>query len=125
MQTVLDGLPSSSSAPSKSPNVAVFGELLVDLIWAVDSELDEILADAKLVLNAAEQDVRMSAAGKDEKDGRSMEQSDNILKATHARQNAEKDKESLAVILRKLLVGVPSDIPPARYIHLLCIRLRA
>ncbi|TDL29757.1 hypothetical protein BD410DRAFT_710827 [Rickenella mellea] len=99
LQTVLLGLPSSSASPKKSSYVLVFGELLVDLTWAIDSELDEILADAKI---HSDQD-RASPGLKDEV--KKSDQSESALKAVKARQNAEQDKEVLAEIVRKLLIA--------------------
>ena len=52
VQSVLDGLPSSSSASaSNSCNAALFGEIVVDMVWSIDAELDEILADTKAIAN--------------------------------------------------------------------------
>lgn len=47
LQSVLEGLPSSSSSNS-SANAALFGDILVDVIWSIDAELDEVLFDAKV-----------------------------------------------------------------------------
>jgi THO complex subunit 2 len=55
VQSVLDALPSSSSPSStNSSNAAIFGEIVVDLVWSIDAELDEILVDAKVAANAEE-----------------------------------------------------------------------
>jgi len=52
VQSVLDGLPSSSStSASNSCNAALFGEIVVDMVWSIDAELDEILADTKAIAN--------------------------------------------------------------------------
>ncbi len=52
VQSVLDGLPSSSSTlASNSCNAALFGEIVVDMVWSIDAELDEILADTKAIAN--------------------------------------------------------------------------
>lgn len=50
VQSVLEGLPSSSSASSSSLHITAFGEILADLIWSVDAELEEIVAEAKIAL---------------------------------------------------------------------------
>jgi hypothetical protein len=50
IQSVLEGLPSSSSNSPSSLNVSTFGEVLVDIIWSVDAELEEIIAEAKVAL---------------------------------------------------------------------------
>jgi THO complex subunit 2 len=56
VQSVLDGLPSSSSTSSSdSSNTALFGEIVVDMVWSIDAELDEILADAKVAIANVEQ----------------------------------------------------------------------
>lgn len=49
LQSVLEGLPSSSSSNSTTneANASVFGDIVVDVIWSIDAELDEILSDAK------------------------------------------------------------------------------
>src|SRR5712672_140303 len=41
VQSVLDGLPSSSSTLASNPrNAALFGEIVVDMVWSIDAELD-------------------------------------------------------------------------------------
>lgn len=35
--------------------MAVFGEILVDMVWSIDAELEEIQGDAKLVTTDEEQ----------------------------------------------------------------------
>lgn len=56
VQSVLDGLPSSSSASSSnSSNATLFGEIVIDMVWSIDAELDEILADAKVAMANIEQ----------------------------------------------------------------------
>ena len=55
LQSVLDGLPSSSTSSTNSSNVALFGEIVVDMVWSIDAELDEILADTKVALANVEQ----------------------------------------------------------------------
>jgi THO complex subunit 2 len=55
LQSVLDGLPSSSTLSTNSSNVAPFGEIVVDMVWSIDAELDEILADTKVALANVEQ----------------------------------------------------------------------
>ncbi len=50
VRSVLDSLPSTSTptppSSQNSPHRTLFGELLVDLVWSIDSDLDELLADA-------------------------------------------------------------------------------
>jgi len=56
VQSVLDGLPSSSStSATKSSNLALFGEIAVDMVWSIDTELEEIQADAKVAIQSMEQ----------------------------------------------------------------------
>ncbi|CDO68724.1 hypothetical protein BN946_scf184652.g51 [Trametes cinnabarina] len=92
VQSVLDHLPSSSAPSEKSPNVIAFGEVLVDVIWSIDSELEEIIGDAKTAASAAEQGS-MSPTTVDQ-----------VVKA---KANAESDKATLESIVRRLLaIGV-------------------
>jgi hypothetical protein len=92
IKSVLNGLPSSSSKPPvPSPMVSIFGEHLVDMIWAVDAELDEILGDAKTAItNCGESSAGHLAAA--------------LSRAKKAKQNAENDKEILTQIVKQLLV---------------------
>ncbi|KAL1944225.1 hypothetical protein VTO73DRAFT_3410 [Trametes versicolor] len=92
VQSVADGLPSSSASSEKSPNVLAFGDILVDIIWAIDSELEEIVGDAKTAASTAEQGT-MSPATVDQ-----------VVKA---KGNAETDKTTVESIVRRLLaIGV-------------------
>lgn len=57
VRSVLDALPSSSSTPGPdSSNTSLFGEILVDMVWSIDAELDEVLADAKVAIANEAQD---------------------------------------------------------------------
>ncbi|KAJ7283481.1 transcription factor/nuclear export subunit protein 2-domain-containing protein [Mycena rebaudengoi] len=91
IQSVLNGLPSSSSKPPiPSPMVALFGEHLVDMIWAIDAELDEILVDAKTTItNCGDSPAANSAAA--------------LSKARKAKQNAENDKEIITNVVKQLV----------------------
>jgi len=64
------------------------------MIWAIDAELDELLADAKAALAAC--DEQLSAAN------------GNVLaflsKARKAKHDAERDKDTIQLIVKKLLV---------------------
>ncbi|KAI0375719.1 hypothetical protein BV20DRAFT_1059341 [Pilatotrama ljubarskyi] len=92
VQSVLDHLPSSSAPSEKNPNVVAFGDILVDIVWAIDSELEEIIGDAKNAGSAAEQGS-MSPATVDQ-----------VVKA---KGNAESDKTTVEAIVRKLLsIGI-------------------
>jgi THO complex subunit 2 len=56
VQSVLDGLPSSSStSATNSSNSVLFGEIVVDMVWSIDAELEEIQADAKVAIANSEQ----------------------------------------------------------------------
>ncbi|KAI9000935.1 transcription factor/nuclear export subunit protein 2-domain-containing protein [Trametes punicea] len=92
VQSVLDRLPSSSTPSEKSPNVVAFGEILVDVIWAIDSELEEIVGDAKNAANAAEQGTMSPAT---------------VEQVVKAKANAESDKSTIESIVRRLLsIGI-------------------
>jgi THO complex subunit 2 len=91
--SVLSDLPSTSSSSSTaSSNVAIFGEYLVDMIWSVDAELDEILADATTVLNGNDDGIVSSSSIAP------------LVKTKKAKQNVEHDKETIRVVVKKLLV---------------------
>ncbi|KAJ3574543.1 hypothetical protein NP233_g1708 [Leucocoprinus birnbaumii] len=85
VKTVVDSLPSSSSQQSTS-RVATFGDSLVDMIWSIDAALEEVLTDAKAAIGS----------------GNSVS-SDASEKAKLTKQVAEKDKESLQIIVKRLL----------------------
>lgn len=87
VKSVLDSLPSSSSQQSSSC-AATLGDHLVDMIWSVDAALDEVLSDPKFNPNAADSDPEV------------------VSKAQASKQSAESDKESLQVIVKRLLVRV-------------------
>ncbi|TFY55341.1 hypothetical protein EVG20_g9356 [Dentipellis fragilis] len=85
VQSTLHALPSSSHDASPAPaSAAAIGEMLVDTIWAVDTQLDEVLADAK----AAEHAQGDTKAGE---------------VAGEAKKNAEKDKETLVDVTKQFL----------------------
>jgi THO complex subunit 2 len=52
VQSVLSGLPSSSSSSPSPSHVTAFGEILVDIIWSIDAELEEIVTEAKVALSS-------------------------------------------------------------------------
>ncbi|TBU49613.1 transcription factor/nuclear export subunit protein 2-domain-containing protein [Dichomitus squalens] len=89
VRSVIDHLPSTSAGSENNPNVVAFGEILVDIIWAIDSELEEILGDAKGTATTAEQGSLSAAT---------------VAQAVKARSNAESDKETLVAVVRRLLV---------------------
>lgn len=89
IRSVVDHLPSSSAGSEKSPNVVALGEILVDILWSVDSELEEIVGDAKNAANAAEQGALTPAT---------------VAQAVKAKDHAESDKGKIVMIVRTLLV---------------------
>ncbi len=96
IQSVLERLPSPSSA--KSSNAVVFGELLVDLIWSIDVDIDEVYQDAKLALANAEQ-------GKTAVVAEGSDPAEVLAKVAQAKKNAEVDKETLGNFVRQLVVS--------------------
>ncbi|TFY81790.1 hypothetical protein EWM64_g2223 [Hericium alpestre] len=89
VQSTLQALPSSSHDASPAPASAqAIGETLVDTIWAMDSQLDEILVDVKSAAAAASE----AAGGEGDASG-----------VTTVKKNAEKDKDVLVDIAKQLL----------------------
>jgi THO complex subunit 2 len=107
VQSVLEGLPSSSSTSSPS-HVAIFGEILVDLIWSVDAELEEIIVEAKVALAACGDQNGMSYGEKVERQKSLFTSLAISVDATRAKQNAETDKATITQLVQKLLVGFES-----------------
>lgn len=70
--------------------MSLFGELLVDLIWVIDGELDEVISDAKSAL--ADNTLK-------DREVNAKERVESIKKT------AEGDKGRLAVFLKSLLVS--------------------
>ncbi|EGO01596.1 hypothetical protein SERLA73DRAFT_49063 [Serpula lacrymans var. lacrymans S7.3] len=90
VQSVLNALPSSSSPSQsiKSSHAALFGEILVDIVWSIDTQLDELHADAKVAVTVAEQLADRSLVPN---------------KTSKAKQNVEKDKETLCDLVKRFL----------------------
>ena len=80
VQSVLSGLPSTSSSAPEFSSLTWLGGSLVDMLWSIDIELDELVAESK----ASES----TSGGEHQKDG-------------------EKDKQVVADLVRKLLVCQP------------------
>lgn len=100
MLSVLHALPSSSSqdgATTKSTQALALAELLVDLLWTVDARLDDIISDAKAIAAANQPDGEVVK----------NQPSEFVVTALKLKENAEKDKEVLADVLRRLLVRPP------------------
>lgn len=95
VQSVLLSLPSTSlSSPKVLSPALVFGDHLVDMIWSVDLQLDELLNEARTASTASGEQGKLSS-----KDVAAL-----ISKAKKAQQNAENDKQRIPVIVKKLLV---------------------
>ena len=78
----------------RSRHIILFGELLVDNIWAIDSELDEIIADAKAVIS-----------GQGAEDEKGQGEAKDTPKAAEAQKVGEGDKATLSQLLKLLLVS--------------------
>lgn len=81
----------------------LFGELLVDLIWTVDAELDDIYQDSKVALLNAEQGNGPIVA-----DG--VDATAVLARVAKAKQTAEADKETLAGTVNLLVVRNVNDV---------------
>ena len=90
VQSVLVSLPSSSAQSRPIQSDTLFGELLVDIVWSFDVQLDELVTDAKATIATAEQTTA----------------ADDLHKATGTKQTAEQDKELLVDVVKRLLVSV-------------------
>lgn len=90
VQSVLVSLPSSSAQSRPTQSNTFFGELLVDIVWSLDAQLDEVVTDAKATIATVEQPT----AGT------------NLQKATGIRQTAEQDKQLLVDVVKRLLVSI-------------------
>ena len=113
VQSVLSDLPSTSSTSSTAySNVSMFGEHLVDMIWSVDAELDEILSDATNALS-----------GSDEGTLSNGNVAPLLTKTRNAKQNVERDKDTIRVVVKKLLVRDTNSAQPSPA-HGLCLGLR-
>lgn len=93
---MLQALPSSShDAPS--PAATALGELLIDTMWSIDLQLDEVIADSKVAIAA--QSEREKEQEKEQVNGRPDESN-----AVLSRDAATKDKSTLQELVRLLLV---------------------
>jgi THO complex subunit 2 len=91
---MLLGLPSSSQdAPSAA--ATVLGELLIDTMWSIDSQLEEVIADSKAAIAAQSEKEKQ----KEQANGRQGE-SGGIM----SRDAATKDKATLLEAVKQLLV---------------------
>ena len=86
IQSVLSGLPSTSSPTTEPSSLTWLGSSLVDMIWSIDMELDELIAESK--------------------------SSEGTLVNGH-QKNGEKDKQVVADLVKKLLVrGIAQELHP-------------
>ena len=96
VRRTLDSLPSSSSGTLiTSEPATLFGEHLIDIIWTVDTELDEILLDAR---------THLASITEQDQSALPPSTASQLAKVKKAKQNSEGDKEKLQQIVRKLLV---------------------
>ena len=94
VRSVLTNLPSSSHAsPQSNPRSTVFGEHLVDMVWSLDAELDEIISDAKAAISNISSDQEKSKGA-----------AEALAKSQKAKMSAEGDKETVQAIVKSLLV---------------------
>ena len=77
VQSVLSGLPSTSSSTTESSSLTWLGNSLVDMIWSIDIQLDELAAESR------------SGEG---------------TLGNEYYKNSEKDKQVVADLVKKLLV---------------------
>lgn len=94
VHSMFERLPSSSSTAANPPDVVPFSEVLVDVVWSVDTELDDFISDAKSALAEEQKGA----------DGSKTFDRDVVARGLRTKQSAEGDKETLAVIVRRLLV---------------------
>ncbi|KAI0032028.1 transcription factor/nuclear export subunit protein 2-domain-containing protein, partial [Vararia minispora EC-137] len=101
-RSMLHALPSSShdTLPSAS-NAQALSELLVDTIWALDAQIDDHIADTK---------ASASAAGEGKEDAKEAD----VVAAQKAKAALEKDKETLAELVKRLSRGGVLDPGMAR-----------
>ena len=92
VKSMLHALPSSSQ-DAPSPAATVLGELLMDSMWSVDSQLDEVIADSKALIAAQSEREREQVNGR-------LDESGAVLN----RDAATKDKGTLLEVVRLLLV---------------------
>lgn len=105
IQNTLENLPSTSSAQDgHSANLALFGELLVNLIWAADTQLAEFIPDAKLSAPPARNAAKPTTKDNIEED-KKQEPTPEKTRAERLKLLAETDRNTLADLTKKLLVS--------------------
>ncbi|KAF8138151.1 hypothetical protein EV363DRAFT_1292738 [Boletus edulis] len=98
VESVLASLPSSSVQSRPMQSDTLFGELLVDIVWSLDAQLDELVTDAKATITNVEQTTATS----------------DLHKATGIKQTAEQDKELLVDVVKRLLLAGIIDVAVCR-----------
>jgi THO complex subunit 2 len=112
VRSVLNNLPSSSQSPPQSTQHAtVFGEHLVDMIWSLDAQLDEITADAKLSIS--------NLSNEQEKSNNVLE---TLVKVQKVKTNAESDKESVQVSFSHALFRITESSIPFCVVNVLTLQ---
>lgn len=94
VKSMLLSLPSSSQVAS-SPAATAFGELLIDTLWSIDSQLDDVIADSKATI---------AAQSEKEKENEQTNSQSEDLDALLSRDAAIKDKGTLLELVKLLLV---------------------
>ena len=97
--TTLGTLPLTPARPLRAPYYDQFGEILLDVVWALDVYIDEIHQEAKLVVANAEQGKMPTVA-------EGQDPADVIARAAKVKQDAEEDKKTLAIVVRTFAVRV-------------------
>ena len=92
VKSMLLSLPSSSQ-DAPSPAATALGELLVDTMWSIDSQLDDVVADSKATIAAQSEKEKEQVNGRAEESG-----------AVLSRDAATKDKATLLEVVKLLLV---------------------
>ena len=94
VKSMLLGLPSSSQVASP-PAATALGELLIDAVWSIDSQLDDVIADSKAAVAA------QSEKGKENELANGQSDDSGALLSRDA---AMKDKGTLLEVVKLLLV---------------------
>lgn len=94
VKSMLLSLPSSSQVAS-SPAATALGELLIDAVWSIDSQLDDAIADSKATI---------AAQSEKEKENEQVNGQSDESGALLSRDAAIKDKGTLLEVVKLLLV---------------------
>lgn len=117
LQKLLEALPSSSTpvASSKKPRPEIaIGELLVDVFWSIEMQVEDHLCAAKMALNV---NPRMIEKQSEEHSTRIAEEGNHVKRLSSSsvspaerKRRAEAGKEILFDFLRQLLVRTVTSI---------------